>query len=66
MHFPEKPETELDLTHVHQLLCNLPADSSKTLSGRGSFLEDNEQGLAQGRSKEELQIHQYPHLESKF
>ena len=25
----EKPEIELDPTHVHQLLCNLPADSLK-------------------------------------
>ena len=26
MNFPEKPEIELDLTHGHYWLCNLPAD----------------------------------------
>ena len=52
----EKPEIELDPTHVHQLLCNLPADSLKLFQEVEAFQKTMNGTYAQGRSKKEFQI----------
>ena len=53
----EKPEIELDPTHVHQLLCNLPADSLKLFQVVEASLKRMNWAYAQGRSYEEFPIH---------
>ena len=51
-----KPETELDLTHVHQWLGNLPADELKLFQEVEAYLKTMNGVFAQGRRKGEFQI----------